>query len=63
MEYHSPDAVAWAATLEHIGGDGVFDIPLRCLQSVDTTNLFVAGRIVDADKMASASVRVMGTAL
>jgi hypothetical protein len=41
---------------------GVFDIPLSCLQSKRVSNLFAAGRTVDADQKAGASVRVMGTA-
>lgn len=39
-----------------------YEIPLRCLMSADTANLFAAGRTADADRMAGASVRVMGTA-
>ena len=39
-----------------------YEIPLRCLVSRDTTNLFAAGRVVDADRQAGASLRVMGTA-
>ena len=39
-----------------------YEIPLRCLVSRDTANLFAAGRVVDADRQAGASLRVMGTA-
>ena len=39
-----------------------YGIPLRCLMSRDTANLFAAGRVVDADRQAGASLRVMGTA-
>ncbi|MBI2738337.1 MAG: FAD-dependent oxidoreductase [Rhodospirillales bacterium] len=39
-----------------------YEIPLRCLMSRDTENLFAAGRVVDADRQAGASLRVMGTA-
>ncbi|MGH7290441.1 MAG: FAD-dependent oxidoreductase, partial [Myxococcota bacterium] len=39
-----------------------YPIPLRCLMSRDTTNLFAAGRLADADRKAGASLRVMGTA-
>ena len=35
---------------------------MRCLTSRDTANLFAAGRVADADRMAGASLRVMGTA-
>ena len=41
---------------------GCYEIPLGCLISADTPNLFAAGRVVDADRQAGASVRVMGTA-
>ena len=35
---------------------------LGCLRSVDTSNLFAAGRTADGDRQAGASLRVMGTA-
>jgi len=41
---------------------GAYEIPLGCLMSRDTPNLFAAGRTVDGDQKAGASVRVMGTA-
>ena len=41
---------------------GASGIPLSCLASVDTPNLFAAGRTADADRQAGASLRVMGTA-
>ena len=43
-------------------GNGVYEIPLGCLISRDTPNLFAAGRIADGDQWAGASLRVMGTA-
>ena len=43
-------------------GKTAYEIPLRCLVSRDTANLFAAGRVVDADRQAGASLRVMGTA-
>ncbi|SFV16785.1 FAD dependent oxidoreductase [Methylobacterium sp. 174MFSha1.1] len=42
---------------------GTYDIPLGCLTSIDTPNLFAAGRTADGDREAGASLRVMGTAL
>lgn len=39
-----------------------YEIPLGCLVSRDTANLFAAGRVADADRQAGASLRVMGTA-
>jgi hypothetical protein len=41
---------------------GTYDIPLTCLMSADTPNLFAAGRTADGDQQAGASLRVMGTA-
>jgi hypothetical protein len=41
---------------------GAYDIPLSSLISADTQNLFAAGRTVDGDRQAGASIRVMGTA-
>ncbi|MCC5812056.1 MAG: FAD-dependent oxidoreductase [Ectothiorhodospiraceae bacterium] len=40
----------------------VYEIPLSCLSSVDTPNLFAAGRTADGDRKAGAAIRVMGTA-
>jgi hypothetical protein len=60
MEYHPGPGlpVRWA----FIGPPGYYDIPLDCLRSTDRANLFAAGRAVDGDKGAGASLRVMGTA-
>jgi hypothetical protein len=59
-EYHpgSGRPSEWA----FVGGKGYYDIPLGLLRSLDTENLFAAGRVLDADHHASASLRVMGTA-
>lgn len=43
-------------------GRGTYDIPLGCLRSADTPNLFAAGRTADGDRKAGAAIRVMGTA-
>ena len=40
-----------------------YEIPLSCLTSVDTRNLFAAGRLADGDRLAGAAIRVMGTAM
>jgi FAD dependent oxidoreductase len=71
----APDSVAlgaWGvewherATFESTWGappDGsAYEIPLRCLISENTPNLFAAGRTADGDQKAGASLRVMGTA-
>lgn len=64
MEYHSSKDPNWASSFVPVGGtDGIFDVPLRSLLSVDISNLAVAGRLIGADKEASASTRVMGTGL
>lgn len=71
----SPDAVAIGAwPIEYhpgpgqpsqwrfLGPPGFFGIHLDTLRSVNTPNLWAAGRTVDGDRGAGASVRVMGTA-
>lgn len=60
MEFH-PGAgrpVEW----RFIGGPGYYGIPLDCLRSIDRSNLFAAGRAMDGDRGAGASLRAMGTA-
>ncbi len=60
MEFHSAETLDSTFTLP--GGNGVYEIPLGAVTSVDTPNLFAAGRTADGDQMAGASLRVMGTA-
>jgi hypothetical protein len=70
-----PDAIALGGwPVEHHPGpglpnrwirikdDGAYHIPLGTLQSATHPNLFAAGRTLDADPYAFASLRVMGTA-
>jgi hypothetical protein len=57
-EYHSRETLSSSFDLP----GGAFDIPLSCLRSIDTGNLFAAGRTADGDRLAGASIRVMGTA-
>ncbi len=57
-EFHSRETLASSFDLP----GGAFDIPLSCLRSIDTGNLFAAGRTADGDRQAGASIRVMGTA-
>jgi FAD-dependent oxidoreductase family protein len=59
-EWH--DRATFASTFVAPPDGGAYEIPLRCLMSENTVNLFAAGRTVDADQMAGASLRVMGTA-
>jgi len=60
VEWH--DRKTFESSFEPPPNGGTFDIPLRSLTSVDTPNLFAAGRAIDGDRRAGASVRVMGTA-
>src|ERR1700694_3295967 len=60
MEWH--DAETTQSTFQLPGGNGVYEIPLGALTSIDTRNLFAAGRTADGDQYAGASLRVMGTA-
>lgn len=62
MEYHDQSREDWGINFE-APPNGTFNIPLRCLQSIDIENLFCAGRCADGDKAASSAIRVMGTAL
>ena len=59
-EFHSAETMDSVFKLP--GGNGVYEIPLGAVTSVDTANLFAAGRTADGDQMAGASLRVMGTA-
>lgn len=49
------------ATYLEVSEGSYFDIPLGALQSADLENLYGAGRIISADEVAFAAVRVMGT--
>jgi len=60
MEWH--DAETTQSQFKLPGGNGVYEIPLGALTSIDTPNLFAAGRTADGDQYAGASLRVMGTA-
>ena len=61
MEYH--DAAGAQSIWLPVKDKGTYDIPLRTLISVDTPNLYAAGRAADGDQYAGGSLRVMGTAL
>lgn len=60
VEWH--DRKTFESSFVYPPGKAAYEIPLRCLMSQDTANLFAAGRVADADRMAGASLRVMGTA-
>ena len=60
-EWH--DRATFDSSFDYPPDRGSYQIPLRCLISADTANLFAAGRCADGDRMAGASLRVMGTAM
>jgi hypothetical protein len=60
MEYHR--VAGRPSEWGFIGGAGYYGIPLDALRSVDRDNLLVAGRAMDGDRGAGASLRAMGTA-
>jgi hypothetical protein len=60
VEWH--DRKTMQSSFIYPPGKTAYEIPLRCLMSRDTDNLLAAGRVVDADQQAGASLRVMGTA-
>ncbi|EED16211.1 conserved hypothetical protein [Talaromyces stipitatus ATCC 10500] len=62
FEFHDVEHENWESTFTY-PPKGRFEIPLASLRSIDTPNLFAAGRCIDADQKASSAVRVMGTAL
>ncbi|MGP4020670.1 FAD-dependent oxidoreductase [Saccharopolyspora sp. 5N708] len=60
IEYHPGPGIP--SEWKFIGDPGYYGIPLGVLHSRNTANLFAAGRTVDADRGAGASLRAMGTA-
>ena len=60
VEWH--DRKTFESTFVYPPDKATYEIPLGCLTSRDTANLFAAGRLADADQRAGASLRVMGTA-
>ncbi|MCI2422417.1 FAD-dependent oxidoreductase [Saccharopolyspora sp. K220] len=60
IEYHPAPGIP--SEWKFIGDPGYYGIPLDVLHSRDTANLFAAGRTVDGDRGAGASLRAMGTA-
>jgi hypothetical protein len=59
-EWH--DRTTFESTWAGPPGGFAYEIPLGCLISDNTPNLFAAGRTADGDQEAGASLRVMGTA-
>ncbi|MBC7432593.1 MAG: FAD-dependent oxidoreductase [Rubritepida sp.] len=60
-EWH--DRATLESSFDYPPDRGSYEIPLRCLMSAGTPNLYAAGRCADGDRMAGASLRVMGTAM
>ena len=59
-EWH--DRATYESSFDFPPDRSAYRIPLGCLRSVDTANLFCAGRLADGDRKAGAAIRVMGTA-
>jgi len=60
-EWH--DRASFVSSFDYPPEKSAYQIPLSCLHSVDTPNLFCAGRLADGDRKAGAAIRVMGTAM
>jgi glycine/D-amino acid oxidase-like deaminating enzyme len=60
-EWH--DRATFRSDFDYPAGKQCYQIPLSCLHSVDTDNLFCAGRLADGDRRGGAAIRVMGTAM
>ncbi|NBR81343.1 MAG: FAD-dependent oxidoreductase [Betaproteobacteria bacterium] len=60
-EWH--DRKDWSSSFDYPPQKGAYQIPLSCLHSKNTANLFAAGRLADGDRLAGAAIRVMGTAM
>ncbi|MBK0327928.1 FAD-dependent oxidoreductase [Rhodobacteraceae bacterium F11138] len=60
-EWH--DRKSFRSEFDYPGDRQSYQIPLSCLHSIDTDNLFCAGRLADGDRKGGAAIRVMGTAM
>ncbi len=60
-EWH--DRATYRSAFDYPADKGSYEIPLGCLHSRDTENLFCAGRLADGDRKGGAAIRVMGTAM
>jgi 2-polyprenyl-6-methoxyphenol hydroxylase-like FAD-dependent oxidoreductase len=59
-EWH--DRQTYASTLDVPPQGECYQIPMSCLVSRNTRNLWAAGRLADGDQYGGAAIRVMGTA-
>jgi hypothetical protein len=62
LEWHDSTKEDWSSTYR-LAYEGRFEIPLGSLHSIDTQNLFAAGRCMDGDQYAGSASRVLGTAM
>ncbi|MWD28911.1 FAD-dependent oxidoreductase [Aquicoccus sp. SCR17] len=60
-EWH--DRESYRSSFDFPPDKGSYEIPLSCLASRDTPNLFAAGRLADGDRKAGAAIRVLGTSM
>ncbi len=60
-EWH--DRTTYRSEFDYPPDMGSYEIPMGCLRSCNTTNLFCAGRLADGDRKGGAAIRVMGTAM
>jgi hypothetical protein len=62
IDLHPPGGVySDAAGSMHLHGPGLYEIPFRCLYSVNVSNMLMAGRDISASHVAFGSTRVMAT--
>ena len=59
-EWHSRKD--FTSTLDIPPEGAAYQIPMSCLISKNTSNLFAGGRLADGDRLGGAAIRVMGTA-
>ena len=62
LEWHDGSKPDWPIRFVLPPGS-IFEIPLGCLHSIDTENLYAGGRCADGDRDGGSAIRVMGTAL
>lgn len=60
-EWH--DRATFRSEFDYPPGMASYGIPLGCLRSRDTADLFCAGRLADGDRKGGAAIRVLGTAM
>lgn len=58
FEWHDSTKEDWSSIFT-LPPKGCFEIPPGCLWSVDTANLWAAGRCADGDQKAGSAIRVM----